>query len=371
MEIREVTTQRDLRRFIRFPGGLYAHDPLWIPPIWREESGAYSKKGNPILSNSDFVLTIAMDGDLCVGRNLTYVDNAFNAYNASNTGFFGSFECINNAMAFETLINHSESWLRNRKIDLVRGPINPVAEHWGFLFESNGDPPIFLSPHNPTYYLDLFATRGYIKSKDLLAYDVNRNQEYEIPGRIDRFLDILKKRKPSLSVRRIDRRHIIDDAEIIWKLSNCAYAGNWGYVPVSRDVMLDLVRRLRRIMDPDAIWFVEDGGTPVGYCLGFPDINRIIREIGGRFFPFGFLKFLTLLKHIKHYRLFGLAIHPDYQGMGLDVLLYASLYRSLKPKSIRLEANYILEDNFNIRNALEKLGMNRIRSYRILERNLQ
>jgi RimJ/RimL family protein N-acetyltransferase len=35
-----------------------------------------------------------------------------------------------------------------------------------------------------------------------------------------------------------------------------------------------------------------------------------------------------------------------------------------------MEANYILEDNFRIKNALEKLGMNHIKTYRIYEKNL-
>jgi RimJ/RimL family protein N-acetyltransferase len=35
-----------------------------------------------------------------------------------------------------------------------------------------------------------------------------------------------------------------------------------------------------------------------------------------------------------------------------------------------MEANYILEDNLRIKNALEKLGMNKIITYRIYEKVL-
>jgi ribosomal protein S18 acetylase RimI-like enzyme len=135
--------------------------------------------------------------------------------------------------------------------------------------------------------------------------------------------------------------------------------------------MLDMVKRLQPIMDPDAIWFVEDTGVPIGYCLGFPDLNVILKEIGGRLFPTGFIKLLTKRTKLTDYRLFGLAIHPDYHGMGLDVLLYVSLFDALKPRNIRLEANYILENNYNIRNALEKLNLRKIKSYRIFEKELR
>jgi hypothetical protein len=56
--------------------------------------------------------------------------------------------------------------------------------------------------------------------------------------------------------------------------------------------------------------------------------------------------------------------------MGLDVLLYKCLHTALGGRGILLEANYILEDNFKIRNALEKLGLRLTKKYRMYERSL-
>ena len=151
---------------------------------------------------------------------------------------------------------------------------------------------------------------------------------------------------------------------------NTAVSGNWGYVPIEIDEVKDLVRKLKAIVDPDAIWFVEDNRVPVGCALGFPDINRIIKKNRGRMFPFGFIRFITGLKKIRDYRLWALAVLKEYHGMGLDVLLYAKLYEALLPKGIRMEANYILEDNHHIKNAIEKLGMIKIKTYRVYEKKL-
>jgi ribosomal protein S18 acetylase RimI-like enzyme len=168
----------------------------------------------------------------------------------------------------------------------------------------------------------------------------------------------------------MSKKNLMVDAEHIWRLSNQAITGNWGYVPVEREIMLDLVRRLKPVIDTDAIWFVEDENTPVGFCLGFPDVNVVLKKTAGKLLPFGFIELLRSKRTVRDYRLFGLAIHPDYQGMGLDVLLYHRLFTALKPRNIRLEANYILEDNNRIRNALEKLEMSLIKSYRIFEKEL-
>ncbi len=371
MEVSEVRGRNELKSFIHFPDTLYRDDPLWVPPLWFDEKKAYNKASNPILRNSDFTLLTLRDGSHVLGRSIPYVDHTFNEYNKSNTGLFGAFECVADPHAVAMLIDATERWLRDRRVDRIRGPINPVAECWGFLLHGDGQAPIFMTPHTPEYYITSFEEHGYRKVMDLIAFDANSDGRYVIPERTRRFLHILAKKKPEITVRKIREKRLLEEAEHIWRLSNLCYAHNWGYVPVDRNVMLDMVKRLKLIMDPDAIWFVEDQGVPVGYCLGFPDLNVILKKINGRLFPTGFMTLLAGRKNLKSYRLFGLAIHPHYHNMGLDVLLYVSLFDALKPRNIRLEANYILEDNLNIRNALEKLDLREIRSYRILEKELE
>jgi ribosomal protein S18 acetylase RimI-like enzyme len=115
---------------------------------------------------------------------------------------------------------------------------------------------------------------------------------------------------------------------------------------------------------------VEDAGQSVGCCLGFPDINIILRQIRGRILPFGFITLVRRRKRLQDFRLFGLAVLPEYHGLGLDVLLYMSLFEALAPRGVRLEASYILEDNFSMINALQKLGLEITKTYRVYEKAL-
>ena len=370
-QVSEARTRADHRAFLRFPSGLYRDDPCWVPPLWRDERRAYSGDRNPVLASSQHVQLLGYTpGGVVAGRNLVYIDADYNAHYQSTTGLFGALECIDDRELFLGLLAESEDWLRRRGMTEVRGPIHPVAENWGFQVSGPRDSPVFMAPYNREYYPHYMDEAGYRKAKDLLVYEANRRGDYEIPERFRRFAKSVLARRPGLSVRTFSRSNLMGDAEAIWRLSNEAYRHNWGYVPLSRDVMIDMARQLKTVMDPEAIWFVEDGGVPVGYCLGFPDVNVIIKRIGGRLFPLGFLRMLRDSKKLTDYRLFGLAIHPDYHGLGLDVLLYVKLYTSLQPRGIRLEANYILEDNYSIRNALEKLGLEHTKTYRVYEKRL-
>ncbi len=370
ISLTEVRSARDLKEFVFFPEKLYRDDPNWVPPLWKDELRSYSGRNNPILANSDFILLLARRGTGIVGRNLVYVDRAFNAHYGSAVGFFGAFECVDDQEVASSLLLGGEDWLRRRGMTAARGPIHPVAESWGFLLRGFDSPPVFMAPYNPPYYHQLVLELGYAKVKDLLAYEADAASGYRIPERFSRFCRSLRARNPRLTVRRIDTRHVQRDAEHIWEISNIALKNNWGYVPLGREVLQDMIVKLKPVLDPDAVWLAFDGERAVGYSLGFPDINTILAEIRGRLLPFGLLRLLTGVRKIRRYRLFGLAVLPEYQNRGIDVLLYVSLHDALAPRGVLLEANYILEDNFKIRNPLEKMALKLSKTYRIYEKPL-
>lgn len=369
MKIIKVRSKKNMRDFVHLPQVIFRDHPCYVPPLWIDEKNGYIARNNPILSISDYELLLVLNDDgRPVGRTVVYIDHSFNEHYQSNLGFFGSFDCIDDATASWLLIEAAEAWLKEKGVEGIRGPINPVAESWGFVFEGYDLPPVFMSPWNPPYYHAFFTENGYEKIKDLLVYEADLMKDYALPKRFDGFPEKFAARFPSIRMRRLNLSRIKADARSIWEISNIALADNWGYVPVELPVMEDMLRKLRLIVDPDAVWIAEDNGKAVGFCLGFPDINIILKRINGRLLPFGWVHLLLGAKKLRDYRLFGLAVHPDWQGKALDAMMYIHLYNHLAAKKVRMEANYILEDNFRIKNALEKLGMRQIKTYRIYEK---
>ncbi len=370
MRVIEVTDKRQMRQFVELPQKLLGGYSHYVPPIWMDESSAYTSKHNPILKNSKFALLLLLDGQgEAIGRCIAYVDFNHNKFYNEKTGFFGAFHCIDDADAGRMLVSAAEDWLIKNGMERIRGPINPVAEEWGFVFAGYDSDPVYMSPWNPPYYHKFFTGAGYGKVKDLLVYEADMQTGYDLPERYSDFIARYQKRCPNIHIRRLNMKKIKADARAIWEISNSALLHNWGYVPLELPVMEDMLKKLGLIVDPDAVWIVEDSGTPVGFCLGFPDINIILKKIRGQLLPLGWIKLLNA-KKLRDYRLFGLAVHPDWHGKALDALMYINLYQHLKYKQIRMEANYILEDNNHIKNALEKLGMEKIKTYRIYEKGL-
>lgn len=354
-----------MKAFVNFPRIVYRNNPFWAPPIWHDERNAYRGRSNVMLCNNDYILLLVYDRGSLLGRTLVYIDDGYNSYYNSSTGFFGAFECSDNQKAANLLMSESVNWLKERGIRSLLGPIHPVAESWGFLLKGYESTPVLMAPFNPPYYHRLMENFGLSKAKDLYAYEADIRAGYQIPARIEHFAQRFLERHPGFSLRKINLKNLMADAEIIWEITNISLKDNWGYVPVDKSVLKDMVRRLKPLLDPDAVWFVEDRGIPVGFALGFPDPNPIIKAIEGRLFPIGFLRLLAAKKQGGRYRLLSLGVLPEYHGIGLDVLLYKYLSDALTAKMDILEANYILEDNWKIRNALEKLNLVRTKEYRI------
>jgi GNAT superfamily N-acetyltransferase len=358
-----------LREFIYFPRILYSRDVLWSPPIWMEERQTFTTK-NPLLAHSDYVLFLARNDGKAAGRILSYIDHNFNDYYKSKIGMFGSFESARRSEVAAALLGEAERWLAARGMDRIRGPINPVEECWGSLYRGFDRPATFMMPYNPSYYNEYLEVLGYRKVKDLLAFEGDARKGYRIPERFIRFRAKMRARHPELAIRPIDMKHLLRDAEAIWNISNRAIRNNWGWAPYGLEELQATIKKLKPIADPDAIWIVEDAGKPVGFCLGFPDINIILRKIRGRLFPLGFAALLRMRRRLRDFRLFGLAVLPEYHGLGLDVLLYMSLYEALAPRGVHMEASYVLEDNPPMINALKKLGLVQTKTYRVYQKAL-
>ena len=161
------------------------------------------------------------------------------------------------------------------------------------------------------------------------------------------------------------------EVETIIELSNQSLADNWGYSPVTEAEVRAMAHDLKPIIHPKAVLFAEDEqGRPIGFAIAIPDVNQILKGMHGSLFPLGWIKMLWQLPRLTQYRMFALGVIPQYHGMGIDSLIYRALYEACYSPDIRMEINYVLEDNYPMNNAILKLGAKPLRRYRVYEMDI-
>jgi hypothetical protein len=166
-------------------------------------------------------------------------------------------------------------------------------------------------------------------------------------------------------------RNYDEEVGILLDLSNTSIIDNWGYSPVTQAEADAMARDLKQVVQPGGVLFAEDReGTPIGFAIALPDINRLLKGLNGRMFPVGWIKLLLGIPRLRSYRMFALGVTPKYHGLGIDSLIYRALYESLFQPDLWMEINYVLEDNYHMNNAIRKLDAKPLRRYRIYQRDL-
>lgn len=367
MEIHQVKSKAELRQFIAFPYQHYKDDPVWVPPLRSEQWGQFDSKKNPMLDHCDYDLFLLVDGKQVIGRVSAFIDHIAASHWGEPIGLFGSYECIDDPEAASMLLNAARDWLKAHGMTRMRGPWSFASQEWGLVIEGYEPSPVIMGPYNPPYYNEQLLAFGFEKAKDLLVYYVDVKEGYQIPERYLTLTDKVQERY-GVTVRSVDMSRFEDEVATLVKLSNQSLSENWGYYPVTDDEARAIARDLKAIVHPDSVLIAEDtSGRPVGFSIPLPDINTILHRMKGRMLPLGWFKLLTGIPRIRQYRLWALGVIPEYQGKAIDALLYRRTYEVLYSRQVRIEVNYVLEDNYPMNNALRNLGVKDLRRYRVYE----
>jgi len=372
MRLREVVTARDRDLFIRFPWDIYRHDPNWVPPLISERRAFLDPRRNPFFEHADVKLFLASDDTgATLGRIAAIVNRRHIELHGEKTGFFGLFECRNDAAAATALFAAAARFLKPRGITVLRGPANMSVNHdVGLLVDGYDLPPAIMMPYNPPYYPALVEANGFQKAMDLYAY-YGDARELEIPERVARGVEICQRRY-KFRVRPLDMRRFDEEIRRVHAVYTRAWERNWGAVAMTQKEFDHLAAQLKAIVDPDLCLIAEIGDQVAGFSLALPDFNQALIRLNGRLLPFGILKLLWYRRKIDMIRIIATGTVAEFRHMGIDNSFYAETWRRAGAKGIyRGEMSWVLENNAAMNNALRDLGFRVYKRYRLYDLSLQ
>src|SRR5690554_4930852 len=77
IELKEVKTYRDLKKFIDFPYKLYAGNKYWVPPLRIDEINTLRWDKNPAFEYCEAKYWIALEDEKVVGRIAGIINNRY------------------------------------------------------------------------------------------------------------------------------------------------------------------------------------------------------------------------------------------------------------------------------------------------------
>ena len=167
VSIVEVTTRRQLRRFVDFPNQLYKDVPQFVPATYGDDLEDWDKSKNPAFSYCEARCWLAMRGEEIVGRIGAILSRKSNEKWGTNRLRFTQVDFIDDPEVSAALFETVENWARELGCTAVHGPLGFTdMDREGMLVEGFDRRSCFFTYYNHPYYMQHMAALGYVKDVD-------------------------------------------------------------------------------------------------------------------------------------------------------------------------------------------------------------
>lgn len=370
--VKEVANELDIKEFVNLPFRLYSKDEPWVPPLGSDFKKYIIGKGNYLNQSGPNTRILAYDNGIVVGRLLVGINEHLNHAKGFKEGYISLFECIEDKEVAFSMLDFAESWLSERDMTLIKGPLSlPGGDDCrGFIIDNFTDATSVMNTFNKKYYNDYFEEYGFEKYLDCYAYKSDIHNDNI--SRYEKLVPYAMK-KHKYRVDRIDLKNIDKEIKDVKNIIERAMPKEWDDFIPPNDEELELIKKqIVPLADPDLIYIARTvEGEPIGFNISIPDYNQVLSRMNGKLLPFGIFKFLYYKRKIDAIRFFVLFVVPEYRLKGVSSAIYLKSYMAALEKGYKfVEGSTIWEYNEPMIVDIEKYGGIRYKTYRIYKKEI-
>lgn len=355
VEIKKVTTKSELKRFIRFNYEFYKDNPYSVPDLYDDMLNTFSPKKNAAFEFCEADYFLALRDGKIVGRVAAIINRRANETWNRKTVRFGWIDFIDDMEVSTALIDTVKQWGKERGMTEIEGPLGFTdMDAEGMLVEGFDQLSTMATIYNYPYYPQHMERLGLSKSADWVEMKIYVPDA--IPEKHRRISDIIAKRY-NLHIRKLKSKKEVRQSGVahdIFRLINDAYTPLFGYSRMTERQIDQYVKMYVSVLDLRMVSIVENEQNEiVAVGISMASLSRALQKAKGRLLPFGWYHLLKALmwKRPKVLDLLLVAVRPDYQGKGVNALLFTDLIPVYKELGFEYaESNPELEMNEKVQN---------------------
>lgn len=355
VEIKKVTTKSELKRFIRFNYEFYKDNPYSVPDLYDDMLNTFSPKKNAAFEFCEADYFLALRDGKIVGRVAAIINHRANEKWNRKTVRFGWIDFIDDMEVSTALIDTVKQWGKERGMTEIEGPLGFTdMDAEGMLVEGFDQLSTMATIYNYPYYPQHMERLGLSKSADWVEMKIYVPDA--IPEKHRRISDIIAKRY-NLHIRKLKSKKEVRQSGVahdIFRLINDAYTPLFGYSRMTERQIDQYVKMYVPVLDLRMVSIVENEQNEiVAVGISMASLSRALQKAKGRLLPFGWYHLLKALmwKRPKVLDLLLVAVRPDYQGKGVNALLFTDLIPVYKELGFEYaESNPELEMNEKVQN---------------------
>jgi GNAT superfamily N-acetyltransferase len=357
VQIKEVLSRRDLRRFVRFPYKLYANNLYWVPPLRMDELNTLDKKS----AGHDYCETrywLAYQNQKIVGRIAGIINHKANEKWNEKHIRFGWIDFIDDEEVVRTLFEAVEAWGRSKGLTAIHGPLGFTdMDNEGMLIEGFEELGTLATIYNYPYYPVYLEKLGFQKDIDWMEFEAT--VPARVPEKIIQIAHIVEQKLKIRLLRVKHKKEVLPYAHQLFEVLNITYKNLYGFVELSEAQIQMYIKQYFGFIKTDFIALVLDANDRViGFGITMPSLSRALQKSRGRLLPFGFLHLLKALKNYERIDLYLVGVLPEYQGKGVNAVIMADLAQNFIRMGVKkAETNPELENNYKIQSQWKLFDM--------------
>ncbi len=334
IEIKPVTTRKELQQFVQFYYDLYRDCKYAVPFLYSEEMSTLQEDKNTSFECCEAQYFMAFRDGKPVGRVAAIINNRANERWNRKQVRFSWFDFVDDKEVSAALLKAVEDWGREKGMTEITGPIGFIdTDREGMLVEGFDElSTMYINYNYPYYPQHMEQQPGFEKANDWIELRVKVPEV--VPDKFAKITEMVRKRY-GLHVHKFTRKELIDDGwgKKIFDLLNETYKDLYGFSQLSDYQISQLVNDYIKIADLNLVTGIMDGDKLVGFGITFPSFSRALQKTNdGRFLPFGWWHLLKILKWHKTdtVDLLLIGVLPEYRSKGANALIFDDLIRQFQ-----------------------------------------
>lgn len=329
VEIKKVSSRGELKQFIRFNYEFYKDCPYSVPDLYDDILGTFTPEKNAAFEFCEADYFLALREGKVVGRVAAIINRRANETWHRRVVRFGWIDFVDDIEVSRALLDAVKAWGRERGMEELEGPLGFTdMDAEGMLIEGFDQLSTMATIYNYPYYPVHMERLGLEKSADWVEMKISIPEE--IPEKHRRIADIVQ-RKYDLRIRKLTSKIEVMRSGVgrrIFELINDAYTPLFGFSRMTDRQIDAYVKMYVPVLDLRMVTLVENAaGELVAVGISMPSLSQALQKAKGKLFPFGWYYLLRTLfwKRPEILDLLLVAVRPDYQGKGVNALLFTDL----------------------------------------------
>lgn len=249
----------------------------------------------------------------CIYRKSKIVGRfAITVYPCDDTGYFGFFECENNAQTAAFLFRSADKFAKQEGLKQLTGPVD--ASFWiKYRLKLN----LFKlraytgEPYNKDYYPKMFTDNGFMMQKHYTSSIYERVQKDFRNEKYEQRLREFTKMGYEIKSPTIDNfeETICDIYRMIMRL----YRDFPIFKEISAEDFTKHFASYRQILNFEMVKMAYYEGKAVGFFISIPNYRNAVYHVNN---PFHLIRILSLRKKPREYVMLYMGTEPEHRGLG-------------------------------------------------------